>query len=180
MAFLDETQTVERLQFFDGMRLFAPDLQGLEAFNREMRWLHNRSLHQPGIGNGFAVRGHKGDREVHVGPGYALDYLGREIVLMRDHDEPIPPIAAGEDGQPVDYDLAISYPEDKELAEVETRAGVCEGRGATRLREQPDFAWVRLRRNSQNGLSAADPILGHDVQVGRRIIVARVEIIQCK
>jgi hypothetical protein len=180
MAFLDETATVERLQFFDGMQLFAPDLQGLEAFNREMRWLHNRSLHQPGIGNGFAVRGRKGDREVLIGPGYALDYLGREIVLTRDHVEPIPPTAGEDDGQPVSYDLAVSYPDDEELAEVETRAGVCEGRGATRRREQPDFAWIRLRRNDQDELNAQDPILGRDVQIGRRIILARVEILQCK
>ena len=62
MGILEETRFIERLQFFDGQRLFASDLQGLEAFNREMRWLHNRSLHQPGIGSGFAVYGKKGDR----------------------------------------------------------------------------------------------------------------------
>ena len=57
MGILDETKFVERVQFFNGQRLFASDLQSVEAFNREMRWLHNQSLHQPGVGNGYAVRG---------------------------------------------------------------------------------------------------------------------------
>ncbi len=54
---LDETRFVERFQFFNGQRLFASDLQGADDFNREMRWTHNRSLGQPGIGSGFAVYG---------------------------------------------------------------------------------------------------------------------------
>ena len=66
MAVLDMTRFVERLRYFDGQRLFADDLQGVEAFNREMRWLHNRSLHQPGIGSGLAVAGRRGDREVRI------------------------------------------------------------------------------------------------------------------
>ena len=93
MSFIRDIRSVEQQHFFDGQRLFADDLQGIEAFNREMRWLHNQSLHQPGIGNGFAVAGKKGDREVTVGPGYAIDDLGREIVLTRDRVLPVPPVA---------------------------------------------------------------------------------------
>src|SRR3954454_12726023 len=92
MGILDETAAIERLRFFDGQRLFASDLQGIEAFNREMRWLHNRSLHQPGIGKGFAVTGRRGDREVRIGAGYALDDQGREIVLTIGRTEPVPPV----------------------------------------------------------------------------------------
>ena len=42
-------------------------------FHRELRWLHNRALHNWGIAVGFAVSGAKGSREVTVSPGYALD-----------------------------------------------------------------------------------------------------------
>ena len=84
MAIIGETQFLERIQFFNGERLFATDLQTLEAFNREMRWLHNQSLHQPGVGSGYAVAGNVGDRQVTVSPGYALDSLGREIILHGD------------------------------------------------------------------------------------------------
>src|SRR5216117_3885194 len=93
MSILDETQFVERQRFFNGQRLFADDLQALEEFNREMRWLHNRSLHQPGIGNGFAINANKGDRQVTISPGYGIDSLGREIVLTHTLIEPIPPVA---------------------------------------------------------------------------------------
>ena len=65
------------MRFFDGQQLFASDLQGIEVSDREQRELHNRSLHQPGVGNGYAVSGPKGDREVVVQPGYALDADGR-------------------------------------------------------------------------------------------------------
>ena len=100
MSILDQTRFIERQQFFNGQRLFKDDLQTLEVFNREMRWLHNKSLHQPGIGNGFAVTGKKGDREVTIGPGYAIDREGREIVLIRDQIEAVPPTAGEPDGTP--------------------------------------------------------------------------------
>ena len=73
--------TLERLQFFNGQRLAAADLQSIDDFNRQMRWLHNQSLHQPGVGSGYAISGKKGDREVTVQPGYAIDSSGREIGL---------------------------------------------------------------------------------------------------
>jgi len=120
MNILDQTRFIERQQFFNGQRLFADDLQSLEAFNREMRWLHNKSLHQPGIGNGFAVSGKKGDREVTIGPGYAIDREGHEIVLIRDQVEAVPPTAGESDGTPTFYDLTVSYL-DEELEETERR-----------------------------------------------------------
>ena len=63
MSIIGSTQFLERIQFFNGERLFASDLQALEAFNREMRWLHNQSLHQAGVGSGFQVTGNIGDRQ---------------------------------------------------------------------------------------------------------------------
>src|SRR5258708_13370838 len=82
---------IERMQFFNGQRLFADDLQSLDDFNRQMRWLHNQSLHQPGVGSGYAITGAKGDRQVTIQPGYAIDNLGREIVLTETDIEAVPP-----------------------------------------------------------------------------------------
>ena len=132
----------ERIQFFDGQRLFASDLQDLEQFNREMRRLHNQSLHQAGVASGFAVSGKKDDREVTIQPGYAIDSLGREIVLTEPLVLQVPPVANDSAGRPVYYDLVVSYPADAEL--TENRAGVCVARGAVRLREEPVFCWVEL------------------------------------
>ena len=180
MGILDETRFVERLQFFDGQRLFASDLQAIEAFNREMRWLHNESLHQPGIGRGLAVTGRRDDREVRVGPGYALDSRGREIVLTSERIEPVPPVASEDDGRSVFFDLAISYTGDSLLEEAETREGICLPRGVVRLREEPVLCWIRLKRDSADNLQPLDPILAKEIQESLRIVLARVEVLECR
>lgn len=195
MDLLKETRYVERQQFFNGQRLFADDLQTLEAFNREMRWLHNRSLHQPGIGSGLAVRGKKDDRKVTVEPGYAVDAEGREIVLLESQELDVPPVAGDKNGESAYYDLVVSYPDDAGLEVVETRAGVCAPRSAVRLREEPVFCWVRLARTESGGTPGIDPSnriavkesmaaqdarLGLDIENGMRIVVARAEVRHCK
>jgi hypothetical protein len=176
MAIIGERQFLERLQFFNGQRLFASDLQSLEALNRELRWLHNQSLHQPGVGSGYAVTGSKGDREVTIAPGYAIDALGREIVLTTTRVEPVPPIADDGDGWPVFYDITVSYPDDSELEETETREGICLPRGVVRLREEPVFCWVRLNEN----LQPADENLKVQIQNGLKILLARAEVFNCQ
>jgi hypothetical protein len=176
MAILGATQFLERLQFFNGQRLLASDLRSLESFNREMRWLHNQSLHQAGIGSGFAVSGNKGDRQVTISPGYAIDACGREIVLTEIDIEPIPPVADDGDGNPVFYDLAVSYPEDADLTPSETRDGICLPRGVVRLREAPNFCWLELGADFQ----PKDPKLKLELQSSMRILLARAEIKNCQ
>jgi hypothetical protein len=176
MSILDETRFLERLQFFDGQRLFASDLQGPDEFNREMRWLHNRSLHQPGIGSGYAVNGRKGDREVQIGAGYAIDTKGREIVLIETLVVAVPPVAGDVAGAPMIYDLTVSYPDDADLEVTETREGVCLPRGVVRRREVPVFCWVRLDANGQ----PVDPQLKQDVLAGMKLVLARAEVLNCQ
>ncbi|MEO7141936.1 MAG: hypothetical protein ABI165_00360, partial [Bryobacteraceae bacterium] len=176
MAILGATQFLERLQFFSGQRLLASDLQSLEAFNREMRWLHNQSLHQPGVGSGYGVSGNKGDRKVTISPGYAIDACGREIVLTETDIEPVPPAADDGSGNPVFYDLAVSYPEDADLTPSETRDGICLPVGVVRLREAPNFCWLELGADFQ----PKDPMLKLELQSSMRILLARAEIKNCQ
>src|SRR5438067_509983 len=140
---IDQTRYLERRQFFAYERLSDADLNDQETFHREMRWLHNSSLHQAGIGNGYAIDGKKGGREVGVGRGYALDARGREIVLLRPTRLAVPPVS-DDGGKPVFYYLAVGYPDDSGLSESEVRQGLCGSRGAVRLAEKPDLTWVRL------------------------------------
>ncbi len=177
MSIIDQTRFIERLQFFNGQRLFAEDLQGLETFSREMRWLHNRSLHQPGVGAGFAVNGDKGDREVTVSAGYAVDALGREIVLTETLSLPVPPVAGDERGRPIFFDLTVSYPDDSALEVAETRDGICLPRGVVRLREAPVFCWVEL---AGDNLIPKKPKLRKDIQDNLKIRLARVEVSDCQ
>jgi hypothetical protein len=179
MSMLDETRFLETPHFFPGQRLFASDLQDLHAFNREMRWLHNASLHQAGIGNGFAVTGRKGERAVGIGAGYAIDAKGREIVLTQPVESPVPPVS-GEDGESVFYDLAIAYPDAEQLEEAETREGICLPRGAVRLREEPQLCWIRLEADELGNLRAVNDRLKIAVESGMAIVLARAELRNCQ
>lgn len=160
----------ERLRFFSSQRLLASDLENLEASGRELRWLHNRSLHQPGVASGFAITGEKGAREVIVGPGYAIDAFGREIVLTETRTIAVPPVAAGADGKAAAFDLAATYPGD-DLDTTETRRSFCGGPEAVRQREVPSFQWVDVLRPSD---------LLRELLSAQRIALGRVEVLNCK
>jgi hypothetical protein len=180
---------IERIQFFNGQRLFASDLQDLEEFNRAMRWLHNQSLHQAGVASGYAVTGNKGDSQILVRPGYAIDSQGREIVLAGELSIQVPPVANDGQGNAVYYDLVVSYPADAALKETETRDGVCVSRSAVRLREAPTFCWAELVPTSDpigtpGALDAARKAklaaVNTDIESGNRIRLARAEVLNCR
>lgn len=175
MAILGERQFVERLKFFNGQRLFASDLEALDGFHRQMRWLHNQSLHQPGVGRGFALTGKKGDKLVTIQEGYAIDHEGREIVLTLPRSEPIPPVS-GDDGQPAVFDLTVAYPSDEDLEITEARQGICVSPGAVRRREEPVFCWVEVGADGQ----PKDDGLKKRMADAYMIRLARAKVLECK
>ena len=188
MSIIGTAPFTERIKFFDGQRLFAADLQALEQFNREMRWLHNQSLHPYGVASGYAVSGNRDDRQVTIQPGYAIDAVGREIVLTQPQVLQVPPFAGDGQGNPVYFDLTVAYPYDSLLTETETRDGVCVSRSAVRLREQPVFCWVELVPTSDPpgpGALAAErqaklATVNKEVESGVRIRLARAEVLNCR
>ncbi|HVT27903.1 MAG TPA: hypothetical protein VHE81_07795 [Lacipirellulaceae bacterium] len=175
MSILGQQQFVERLKFFNGQRLFAEDLDSIDQLHREMRWLHNQSLHQPGVGRGFAVSGVKGSKTIDIQEGYAIDSDGREIVLTLPRTEQIPPVA-GSDGVPAVYDLAVSYPSDDDLVTTETRQGICTIPGAVRLREEPVFCWVAIGGDGQ----PIDADLKSRIDSAQLIRLCRASILNCQ
>jgi len=179
MSIIGSTQFLERLQFFNGERLFASDLQALESFNREMRWLHNQSLHQAGVGSGFQVTGNIGDRQVTVSPGYAIDSCGREIVLTETQVLQIPPVADDGSGNPVFYDLTVAYPDDSQLTPSETRNGICSPAGVISLREAPVFCWVELSSDPTNH-QPIDQRLKNRINSALFLVLAQVQIFNCQ
>lgn len=181
MAILGATQFLERIQFFNGERLFASDLQALESFNREMRWLHNQSLHQAGVGSGFSVSGNVGDRQVLITPGYALDAEGEEIILTQQLTLPIPSVADNGSGGSVFYNLTVSYPQDADLKASEVRTGTCNcpPEGVVKLREEPVFCWVRLNDNPSNR-QPVDARLKALIQSGMFLVLAQIEVFNCQ
>src|SRR4051794_3215885 len=132
--------TLERPVFFDGQRLTADDLEAVQAFDRELRWLHNRSLHGWGVSRGLTVRGERGAAAVEVAPGYALDCLGRELVVPEPVSLPVPPVVTS-----TRWYLTVTYRGDDELT-PELRDGACDMRGAVRLPDAPSLAFRPKRR----------------------------------
>jgi hypothetical protein len=131
---------LKRPAFFDGQRLTAEDLADVQQYHRELRWLHNRSLHNWGIAFGYAVTGLREERVVNVQPGYALDCQGRDLILSDPQEMAVPVVAGSPEGDPVAYYLTASYAEDKDLA-AETRSGSCNTTGAVRRPEEPLLRW---------------------------------------
>ena len=150
--------SISRSGFFDGQRLTASDLAGVHAAGRELRWLHNRSLHGAGVVAGMDVRAVRGERAVTVAPGYALDAAGHDLVLTAPVTLPVPPVAG-----PATYLVTVAHREDAEL-EPETRTGVCGTAGAVRLRDEPR---VRMR----------DPVTE---PAASDVVLAAVEVSACR
>jgi hypothetical protein len=91
------------VNFFDGQLLSADDFRTEQEYHRRMRYLHNRLLHGSGIVDGYDVADDCDG--VLVGPGVAIDSLGRELVLAEPARIDLPPEAAV-DEQTVWYVLA--------------------------------------------------------------------------
>ncbi len=140
MSSSDDIPVLERPAFFHYQRLTAGDLSAAQTYNRELRWLHNRSLHNWGIAFGFALSGPRGAQSVKVESGYAIDCVGRDLVLDKPLEIPVPAVASESDGSPATYYLTISYAEDAKLEAV-NRAGECNTSGAVRLPEMPIVRW---------------------------------------
>ncbi len=117
--------TLSQPAFFSGQRLTPADLTAGQNYHREMRWLHNRSLHAWGIALGLGVSSTAGAKEVRVEPGLALDYRGRELVLTEPQMLSVPPVA-----DPARYYLTLSYQDDAAARLLAKRKGVCAGEGA--------------------------------------------------
>ena len=127
---------LERIAFYQGELLTADDLTALDSNNRELRWLHNRSLHNWGIGFGLNVQGAVGGTSVTVNPGYATDSTGHEIILANSLNLPIPAISSGS------YYLVGNWLDDADEAVVQQdSATACNSGGAVRLSDAPAVLW---------------------------------------
>jgi hypothetical protein len=164
MAESVDVPSLERIVFFNGQRITAADLAALQRSHRELRWLHNRSLHNWGIGVGFAVTGERGDSAVTVGPGYGIDCLGREIILTESRTLTVPAVAAAPGGGEATFYLTAVYVRDEDQDVAERRSGVCLPEGTVRLTEEAGLEW---RQSDQ-------------LHEGRELILAQAWIHKCR
>ncbi|MET8412323.1 hypothetical protein ABZV34_30180 [Streptomyces sp. NPDC005195] len=140
--------SVSRPAFFEHQVLAAADLMELVHAERALRELHHRTLHGWGISRGIEVSGEAGSPSVTVMPGYALDAVGRELLLTRQVKLDVPAVTGDLEGQPDDpeshpqeFRLILRWTEDDE-ATVHTRDGAGASFGAVRLDNDPTLQWL--------------------------------------
>lgn len=133
---------LQQVTFFPGQRLTASELNEGYRVLREMRWLHNRSLHDWGIGLGLGVQGRPGDAQVTVAPGYALDTYGRELIVTEAQVLKVPATAGGPSATPVSYLLVVSYPADEDVVLMMPLRGECLPGGSSRQFIVPRLRWL--------------------------------------
>ncbi len=151
---MSSTEIVERMHFFDGQRLDARDLSLEQHYHMLLRRLLNKGLFSAGVVEGLEVKMGANPKQIKVGPGLALDPLGREIVLVEsltfDVPNQAPPGALG------GYFLVIRYHE----RPIQGSGRECEpGNGApppSRVIEQPKPGWTQDWPNHAFCTTAAD------------------------
>lgn len=153
---------IDRITFFDGERLSADDLNAVDQATRDLRWLHNQTLHGWGIATGLGVTGKTGDRSVTIAQGMAVDSSGREIMLSAAQTMPLP-MLSGSTAETMYY-VTASYQGDSKQKVLEQRAGVCAQGGAARLANDPLLQWQSAPAVSE----------------GKQIILGTVWIRNCK
>lgn len=122
--------SIKRLNYFTHQFLREQDFKDEQAYHLEMRRLHNRLLHGWGVVTGLEVQ-KKGEREITVSPGMAIDKDGRELVLA----EPVTRDFSSLERSTHTH-VTIAYAEKWDPADHQAAGGV---EGYTRLTESPEI-----------------------------------------
>lgn len=78
-----ERRQLERLQYAQGQQLRSRDFRDLAEIEDQLRWWHNRSLHEiPGVRRGLDVK--VAPTTITISPGIAYDGYGRELLHARE------------------------------------------------------------------------------------------------
>ncbi len=141
----------DQVTYRDGQLLSALDMGNDQQRDDRLRRLHMRYLHDTwGIAVGFEVTQiiqteggiasvDSGGTGVSVGPGYAADHWGRDILL------PNPPLSLSipkVDGR-ASFVLTMSYQDDSAFRNRTELENVCLNSGFDLRHERPVFAWKR-------------------------------------
>ncbi len=150
----------ERITYRDGQRLWARDLRDDERRDERMRWLHARYLHHSwGVALGYEIRLENPATAIVLGPGYAIDRGGRDLLLAKALQIPAPETAGA-----ALYVLIIRSRRDGGAAPNCGCGGVCNCAGHQGLiEERPVISW-KLPRDLQLGddvpLASASVVTG--------------------
>jgi hypothetical protein len=110
---MSNAQPLSRPRYFTGKLLTAEDLQSEQEYMVEKQRRHNRALHGYGVVWGLQVRvldgsvEEGGGQKIIVGPGFAIDHRGNEIVVPEAQERRLPSEAVSQAAW-----LCLSYSED--------------------------------------------------------------------
>lgn len=84
MISIVDPRALQRLRFVPGQDLLSRDFRDQAAFDAELRWWHNRAMHDAfGVRSGLDAHAVAGSEPlaIEVSPGLAYDAFGRELIL---------------------------------------------------------------------------------------------------
>lgn len=129
----------DRVTYKDGQRLTARDMKDDRRRDDWLRRLHTRYQHDTwGIALGLDVDKTNDDKGIRLKPGYAVDYLGRDILQAETIQLPVPTVVG-----PESYVLTLSYQEDAVFRERIELKNICLGSGLDPRLERPIRKWQR-------------------------------------
>jgi hypothetical protein len=127
----------DRITYRDGQLLTALDLSDEQRRHDRLRRLHVHYLHDTwGIALGLEVRQAADNRTIVVGPGYAVDGTGRDILLAESLQVSVPQMLSREA-----VVLTARYQEDAAFRDRPDLAALCLCGGLDPRHERPLFAW---------------------------------------
>ena len=132
-------KVIARPNYFSGEALLTEDFKVEQQFHLDLLRYNNASLRTHGIARGLEVKWEKGVNQVQIGPGMAIDRLGREIILL--HPQVIK-LEGGSNNAP--YFLTINYHEAYADLTEEPGSGI---KGYKRIVQQPQFKYVQLPKD---------------------------------
>jgi len=158
--------TLKRLNYFTHQFLREQDFRDEQKYHVDMRRRHNRLFHAWGVAEGLEVE-RKGEREIAITPGVAIDRDGREIVLLNSVTRDLS--AFNRDSHTF---VTIAYDERWDEADQQSAGGVA---GYSRVTESPlieekknqppaDGAVVTLARVHLNDIGHV-----HEIDMGAQV-----------
>ncbi len=137
-----DQRQLERTRYWQGQMFQSRDLQGQVATDLQLRWWHNRALHQAyGVAFGYEAVPLQDGYILHgfeFAPGVAYDCFGRALVLLR-HQKVLLP----ENPQRLPLTLVVRYRETADFPNPRLTDGVCPTCCEDSMAEEhPEFVWA--------------------------------------
>jgi len=151
---------LNRVTYRDGQLLAALDLQDDHRLALRRHALHTRYLHETwGIALGFELTVEDDERTIAIGPGHAIDELGRDILLAKGGKVAVPDVE-----DPERFVLTLRYREDAAFRDRRELDLVCLSGGLDLRNERPVFSWYRP---GEVRFGIEVPLASVDVEDGR-------------